>query len=216
MSAKMERDTNSKAIESLKAALEKAVDQKISVSGQFDTLRDYIFSHTGQFVSTTTLKRMWGYLSDRRDPHVSTLSLLAKTLGFSDWDDFVAGHDKLDGDDAFPSNPKLGGSINVSSDLKPGDRLKLFWFPERECVVEYLGGIDFRVIESKKTKLKPGDLFSTHLIVSGHPLYLSNLTRRNLKPMVYICGRLKGGIQYIKTEASDNPDTGRKKGGMEP
>lgn len=198
MPAKMERTPDSKDIESLKDALEKAIDGKLTVSGHFDNLRDYIFSRTGQFVSSTTLKRLWGYLSDKRAPHTSTLSLLAVTLGFSDWDDFVARREENVSGNELPSNPKLGKCIDVSSDLKPGDRLKLFWYPERECVVEYLEGINFIVIESKKTKLKPGDLFSVHLIISGHPLYLSNVIRKNLKPMVYICGRLKGGIQYIR------------------
>ena len=198
MPAKMERTPDTKDIESLKDALEKAIDGKLSVSSHFDTLRELIFSRTGQFVSSTTLKRLWGYLDDKRKPHVSTLSLLALTLGFSDWDDFVANHAQNDHSESLPSNPKLGKCINVTSDLKPGDRIKLFWEPQRECIVEYLGGIEFRVIESQKTKLKPGDHFSANLIIAGHPLYLSNLVRKNQKPMVYICGRLKGGIQFIK------------------
>lgn len=198
MPTKMGKITQSKDIESLKAALENAIDGKPSASGHFDTLRDYIFNRTGQFVSSTTLKRMWGYLEDKRAPRISTLSLLAVTLGFSDWDDFVERHCKNTGDKMLPSNPKLGKCIDVTSDLKPGDRLKLFWYPERECIVEYLGGINFKVIQSKKTKLKPDDLFSTHLIVSGHPLYLSNVIRKGHQPMVYICGRLKGGVQYIR------------------
>lgn len=198
MPEKMERATDQKDIESLKEALERAIEQKITISSHFDILRDYIFGRTGQFVSSTTLKRMWGYIDDRRQPRLSTLSLLAVTLGFNGWDDFVAKHRKDGSPKELPSNPKLGKCINVTTDLKPGDRLKLFWHLERECVVEFLGGIDFKVLESKKTRLKPGDSFSTHLIVSGHPLYLSNLVREGQKPMVYICGRLKGGVQYIK------------------
>ena len=192
----MDRTAKHEEIEALKEALEEAMGQKLMVSGQFDQLREYVFNHTGEYVSSTTLKRLWGYLNEKSQARESTLSLLAQTLGFSTWGEFLHRNDGRPIKKRIPSNPKLGKCINVSSDLLPGDRIQLFWYPGRECLVEYLGGIDFRVIESEKTRLKPGDTFSTHLIVAGHPLYLSNLVRNGQKPMAYICGKLKGGVQF--------------------
>ena len=195
------------AIAKVKQAFEVALGHKCTVSGDFDEMREYVFQRTGQYVSSTTLKRIWGYLKEPHHANHSTLNLLALALGYSSWENFQNNNEDNLTITRVASSPKLGKYINVVRDLKAGDRIYLFWHPGRECLIEYVGDIKFRVVESMKTRLKPGDIISTHIIVPGHPLYL-NLEKdgeTDVQPIAYICGRLKGGVQYklMKTSPSN-------------
>lgn len=197
----MEKEKYTKEIEAIKAALEEAVGFKIESPKKFEMLRTMIFRRTGEYISTTTLKRIWGYLDEPLQTRSTTLSLLATAVGYKDWEDFKKRGSSSVTEKKIPSSPKFGRCINVNTDLKPDDRLKLYWYPGRECTVRYLGRMQFVVEESQKTRLKPGDTFYCHLVVAGHPLYLSNLKHGKAEPMAYICGRIHGGIQYELMES---------------
>ena len=192
----MENSTKQNDIETLKRAVEEAVDMIPLHDRHFHTLRKVIFERTGQYISSTTLKRLWGYLNEPFNPRETTLSILAKTVGYDNWNLFQNRDLQEQSETKISSSPKLNEYINVLEDLNIRDRVLLFWHPRRECIVRYLGDMQFEVEEVKNTNLQPGDIFTTHMIMSGHPLYLSNLKREDMKPMAYICGKLLGGIQY--------------------
>lgn len=192
----MDNSTKQNDIELLKRAVEEAVDMVPLHDRHFHALRRIIFQRTGQYISSTTLKRLWGYLNEPFNPRETTLSILAKAVGYDNWNSFQNRNMEDRSESKISSSPKLSEYVNVLEDLNIDDRVLLFWYPGRECVVRYLGDMQFEVEEVKNTNLQPGDRFTTHLIMSGHPLYLSNLKREGMKPMAYICGKLLGGIQY--------------------
>lgn len=192
----MEGAEKQKDIESLKRAVEEAAGMTFSTDPHFKKLRQFIFHRTGSYISATTLKRIWGYLDEPMQTRESTLSLLALAVGYEDWDSFVSGRKSGRSEMKVSSGPKINEYINVTDDLEEGDRLLLYWYPERECEVVYLGNMLFEIVEAKKTKLRAGDRFTVHLIMKGQPLYLSNLTREGMKPAAYICGKLSGGVHY--------------------
>ena len=61
-------------------AVEKAVSMKMRTPKDFDFLRDRIYSKLNILISSTTLKRIWGYLVDESTPRDSSLSVLAQYL----------------------------------------------------------------------------------------------------------------------------------------
>ena len=185
------------AIEQLKKAIEGMVKMEIKIPKQFDYLRDVIFNRTGEYVSPTTLKRMWGYVKEPLETRTSTLSILAKSLGYVDWEDYLERFGKDEGK-GIASSPVLSRSLSVASDLRPGDRIKLFWSPGRECVVRLREDSRFEVEQSENTRLQPGDTFQCHLIVDGTPLYLSGLVHGDNPPVAYVCGLQTGGVHFEK------------------
>ena len=197
----MDKEKQNKEIEALKAALEEAAGFKAETPKNFEQLRTVIFRRTGEYIIATNLKRIWGYLNEPLQTRQTTLSLLARTVGYKDWEDFVKRSETAATEKKIPSSPKFGKAINVNSDLKEGDRVMLYWYPGRECRIKYLGRMQFVVEESQKTRLKPGETFYCHLIIAGHPLYLSNLKHGTAEPTAYICGRIHGGIQFERIEA---------------
>lgn len=200
----MEKDKSKKAIASIVKAIEEAVGFKVETPKTFELLRQIIFQRTGEYISATTLKRIWGYLDEPLQTRHTTLSILARTIGYKEWDDFLHNRESGLPERKIPSTPSFGRSINVTADLQDGDRIKLYWNPGRECLIRYIGNMQFVVEESKKTRLKPGDTFFCHLIIAGHPLYLSNLVQGVSEPVAYVCGRIHGGIQYeiLRAETS--------------
>ncbi len=77
-----------KTIKYLCEAVEKAVDREMRTPKDFKFLADCIFEKLHETVSPTTLKRMWGYLSEPVTPRLSTLDILSQFVGYSSWSDF--------------------------------------------------------------------------------------------------------------------------------
>lgn len=192
----MEKKNHSEEISALKAHLEEMIGTKITTPKEFDRLGGFIQARTSEYISSTTLKRIWGYIDEPLQTRSTTLNILAKAVGYKSWEDFLSRNEGQTSESKISSSPSFGSSINVMEDLEPGETIMLYWNPGRECLVKYLGGLSFEVVESKKTRLQPGDTFDCHLILSGHPLYLSKLVQNDQPPIAYICGKIHGGIQF--------------------
>ena len=86
----MEKEQQDQALERLREAIEMAVDRKMKTPKDFDFLAGQIFDKLHENVSSTTLKRIWGYLSEPSTPRLSTLDILAKFVDYKDWDAFCS------------------------------------------------------------------------------------------------------------------------------
>lgn len=159
----------------------------------FEYLHNAITDELNKRVSVSTLKRLWGYSKYLSEPRVSTLSTLSRLVGYSDWEYYQ--RRRLSADDDGPSAMVLCDKITVRTDLESGMRLRLTWPPQRVCEVAYRGDEEFEVLASKNTSIKPGDWFCCCLIVSGEPLWLSNLRHYGQPPVAYVCGK-QGGVRF--------------------
>ena len=81
-------DRQQQAIEQLREAIENEVGRKMKTPKDFDYLSETIERKLHEHISSTTLKRMWGYLAEPVTPRVSTLDILSQFLGHADWDAF--------------------------------------------------------------------------------------------------------------------------------
>lgn len=129
--------------------VEKVLDQKMRTPKDFDFLREQIYQKLNVLISSTTLKRIWGYLIDESTPRNSTLSVLARFVGYADYESFC---NSLSGID-LPSDSILGNCLHTTEDLAVADRVILRWEPQRVCVVEYQGDGQFVVLSSEMTRL---------------------------------------------------------------
>jgi len=80
------------AISHLRDVVEIAIGRKMLTPKDFNFLSKAIFDKLHKSVSPTTLKRLWGYLSEPVIPRVSTLDIMAQFVGFKDWEDFCEHH----------------------------------------------------------------------------------------------------------------------------
>ena len=181
-------------LELLCQSIEQAEGRRMQTPKDFDLLREHIYIRLRQVISISTLKRVWGYTTTASTPGHTTLDVLARFMGYADYDAFCS--TAADGD-VVVSNPVMSRHINVGTDLRANDRLLLTWAPDRQCHVRYLGNQQFLVEASQNTRLHAGDYFQCSLIVEGEPLYLSNLLQPDRLATNYVCGK-QGGIRFEK------------------
>jgi hypothetical protein len=89
-------DRQQQSIDRLKVLIESKVSRVMRGPKDFDFLSEYIFECCHQSVSSTTLKRLWGYLPATSVPRISTLDILVGIVGFDSWAAFLAAQEKGD------------------------------------------------------------------------------------------------------------------------
>ena len=68
--------------------VEKAYAKPLNSSTDFEELSIQLKYKLGMSLSSSTLKRLWGYVNDAHSPRPQTLDVLARYLGHADFKDF--------------------------------------------------------------------------------------------------------------------------------
>lgn len=183
-------------IECLKAEIEKKLGRTFKSPVDFDYLALKIGEEPQSKVSISTLKRLWNYVSYTSSPSLTTLSSLARFIGYTDWDHYVT--------ELVRRNVEDSGFLSIEQvrtrDLHVGDELYVEWAPDRQCRFEFLGGDRFKVKESVNSKLSVGDTFAAILFGVGAPLYITDLIHDGSTQAVsYVAGERRGltAIQIV-------------------
>ncbi len=184
--------STSPEISELCRKIEAAVGRDMHTPADFDFLSGEIYSRTGEYISSTTLKRTWGYLKGVRNIRYSTLEILSRAGGYRSWENYLAERKLyLEPDSGFVSRGIVEAAL-----LSEGDIVEVAWKPDRRCVFRYLGGERFEVTEAENTHLAAGDTASVKTFVLGEPLILSGLSHRGKSGLTYLCGA-GGGLTAL-------------------
>lgn len=175
----------------LRKMVEDSVSRKIKTPADFQFLTGVIQERCKETLGVTTLKRLWGYVDGYDSTRYSTLSVLARCVGFRDWDDFLANRDPL-GD----SSGALLGRTIFPENIPTNSCVRISWAPDRRVLLQHLGSGNFKVVESENSKLKPEDSFHCTCFIIGEPLYLDNFVRGNNPPTLFVVGN-KGGLSNV-------------------
>lgn len=179
--------------EALRKAVEIVYGHEPHVFYDFHALSSSIGSATGKRVSSTTLRRFWGYqeIDKNISPSRYTLDALAIYAGFKSWDDFSEYQiNHIENNSDMIHNE----SLNVS-DLKKGAIVWLSWNPGRQLWVRYLGNYQWIVDKSINAKLSKGYTFCCVAFIKHIPLVLTDVTKDGSVPIIYRCGT-EGGIDF--------------------
>ena len=170
----------------LKAEIERAYGQPLKYPADCNRLSMSIRDSLNETIGATTLKRILGFVSDVKAPRISTLDILAKYCGFSDYDEMkrkVAGS----GDSDFENEP----DIRVSS-LIPGSTVGFEYLPDRKVKLRYLGNSEFEVLISENGSLREGDIISVSCFIENSPLIVSRVLRGGSDLGRYTAGKVSG------------------------
>ena len=178
----------------LREMVEESVSRKIKTPADFQFLTGVIQERCKETLGVTTLKRIWGYVEGYDTTRYSTLSVLARCVGFKDWDDFLAHHNQS----GESSNMVLGRAL-YPGEILAGAFLRIAWAPDRRVLLKHLGDGGFEVMESENSKLKPGDTFHCSCFIIGEPLYLDKFVRGDNPPTLFVVGN-KGGLTEVRME----------------
>ena len=178
----------------LMSLVERKFRKGIKTSTDFRSLSQEIEEATNERISTSTLKRLWGYVNMAPTPRPATLDILAKYIGHKDYKTF---RDDLKSSKAIQSMFFTADFISAG-DLKPDSRVEIGWGPDRIVTLRHLGDGVFEVESSLNSKLEAGDRFEAAAFIKGSPLYISRILRNGEYTHPYIAGR-QGGLNQLKT-----------------
>ena len=174
--------------------VEKAYVKPLNSSTDFEELSIQLKYKLGMSVSSSTLKRLWGYVNDAHSPRPQTLDVLARYLGHADFKDFCMW---LKHTTAYNSSFFSAKRILVE-DLNPGMEVEIGWSPNRYLRLRYKGDGLFEVREAKESKLVRGDLFQAVSFLMGQPLFLPYVERGGKRLSPFIAGR-NGGLTMLNS-----------------
>jgi len=176
----------------LRAKVERTAGFTPKSPKDFTRLEREIFAATRELISTSTLKRFWGYNGEKYavKPFRGTLNILSNYIGLISWDVFCS----ITTDKGISSN-YINSEILSTRTLQAGDVIRLQWRPDRCVSIRYDGLDMFTVTESRNSKLQPGDTFICPIFVKGEVLYLTHLVSNGNPPTNYACGK-DGGILF--------------------
>ena len=83
-----QQNNQEQALARLRELIEEVIGRKMKTPKDFEFLSECIFEKFHEKISPTTLKRIWGYLSESTTPRTSTLDILSKFVGYDNWKEF--------------------------------------------------------------------------------------------------------------------------------
>ena len=176
--------------------VEKKYGRRIATTTDFESLSVVIEHQIGELLSSSTLKRLWGYVSLNPTPRVATLDILSRFVGHKNFKAFCA---SLRDSKAFVST-FFTAKYQTVAELASGVSVTIGWAPNRLVRLTYTGDFQFEVVSSENSHLLPGDRFELSEIIVGYPLYISRTLRDGEYTPSYVAGQ-QGGINLLKVEA---------------
>ena len=174
-------------MEQLKEIIIRQLERTLESPTDFEYLSEQIQEKTHEYLSPTTLKRLFGHIPYDSQPRPYTLSILARFAGYNGWQDY---QEKQYVESGFVSAQRID-----AEELAVWQKVTLAWNPDRECVVEHLGGKRFVVLHSKNSKLQIGDRFTAVQFITGQPLTATDVSllrdEGNTKD-IYVAGAQTG------------------------
>ena len=165
-----------------------------STPTEFNALSQKIQKKTGNSISQSSIKRLWGYVEYSSFPSLTTLNILSQFNGFADWNAFI---NSLYPNESTDDSGFLADSLANTGRLQTGERLALSWDNDKSCEMECISDMRFRVNKSHNIKLQEGDILTLHILSIGHPIYVSDIVRGDQHIPAYI-GAKKGGLRSFK------------------
>lgn len=179
----------------LLAEVEKKYNRRIATTTDFESLSVVIEHTTGELLSSSTLKRLWGYVSLNPTPRISTLDILSRFTGHKDFKTFCQ---SLTDSNVYSSTFFTSRYLSVS-ELKEMSKVTVGWDPDRLVEMRYLGDFTFEIEKSVNSKLKIGDRFELSDIILGYPLFITRILRNGEYTPAYVAGQ-GGGINLLNVE----------------
>lgn len=157
-------------------------------SADFDVLSQAIRDKTRESLGVNTLKRFFGFKTEKVVPRLSTLDIIAKYLGSQDYESLV----REIGDDADISVFTPIDCLEVQT-LEKGSQLRIAYDPNRVFVLTYIGDYKFIVNEVVGSRnIMKGDMLTITQLAVGHRLVVAHVCRNGEDLGSYESAKYKG------------------------
>ena len=175
-------------LNSLLTEVENKFGKRIATSTDFEYLSADIESTSGEQISASTLKRLWGYVNSNPIPRNTTLDILSHYIGERNFKEFCINLKKK----ANVESGHFASKYIAVSEIAVGQKLLIGWKPDRLVKIEYSGDFTFKILSSENSQLQVGDEFEATAFSLGFPLYIPFVLRGSEKLPSYIAGSFNG------------------------
>lgn len=168
--------------------IRKKVGLAMTKSADFDVLSQAISDATNENLGVNTLKRLFAFRTDKVVPRLSTMDIIARYLGYSDYGTLI----KELGEEADISLFMPVDCIEIQ-ELAKGSRIQIAYDPNRVFFLTYIGDFLFTVnkVEGSRNILK-GDLLTITQLAVGHRFVASHVVRDGVDLGAYESAKFKG------------------------
>lgn len=132
-------------------SVEQCFGRKPHSPREFKWLSQRIYDKTGESVSDSTLRRLWGYNKKHGSPYRYTLDILCRYMGYENVDDF------FERETAPPPNGNQQIIVDCSPEIQRlirqnkisvGQQLRVDLSDTEYVVLRYLGGDRFAIVRT--------------------------------------------------------------------
>lgn len=183
---------NPQHITLLRQRVEELADHPIATSNDFIFLSGEIQGRLKETLSVSTLKRLWGYVDGYTTVRTSTLEILARFVGFPDWETFVSDYCEVE---SVQSSHRVVNKSLYANELAVNNQVEIRWNPNRRCLLTYQGNNKFLVSESENSKMKTGETFLCDRFTQNEPLYVQCICPDGTTEL-FVMGN-KGGLTKV-------------------
>lgn len=180
-------------VKALLSEVEKKFGRTVKTSTDFEDLSDAICDSNAadkdSLISSSTLKRLWGYVNSLCKPRINTLSVLARYVGYYDYSAWSL---HLQTESGFLQKDYLN-----ADKLDKGAMVKLSWAPDRTVIFENTGGGLYTVVKSVNSKLVEGDKLRLGILLLHSEFYVNEIIRGGRRTSPYLAAKA-GGLTAIE------------------
>ncbi len=181
----------------LKKEVEARISFPLNAPDDFSRLSDMLKEKSCGYVSATTLKRIWGYISDTGAdyrPNAYTVTALCNLIGFKNIEEFCSA-------DFHIQSRDYTGEYIESQKLPIGAEIELRWQPNRICVLRHENSTLFKVISvENSTTLRAGDIVECGCFTQHAPAYFPRVFHEGANPYTAMAGSASGITFNILTK----------------
>lgn len=184
--------TDPDKVNQLRHAVEATFGRTPGSPTDFNNLSYQIQNTTNNKIGVSTLKRFWGYVKSDFNATYTTLSLLARYVGYRDWDSFRTQYKGEEDSDFSSARLIIAANLNLNSIIHAE------WGSEKSLRLKKIRQPNcFEVMESDNIKLSPHDIIHIDTLICGEKFIASDCSRRGASLGTYI-GARNGGISSMK------------------
>jgi len=145
-----------------------------------------IHAFTGEKISCSTVKRLFGLIECENEPRLYTLDIIAQYLGYINYDRLLQ--------EFNPNKNDLNQSIEkiASKDLKIGDTIRIKYAPNRFLAANYIDDCIFKIVESNDPKILQNELLVFNNVGRYLPLFASWRSSKNGNAKNIVLGKISG------------------------
>lgn len=184
---------DTKYINAIKKDIEHTLGRVLHTPADFVFASESIQEKTKEYISRTTLMRVWGYVNEPCNSRVTTFNIMSRFLNYLDFTLYCKHIDNIVDTESFI----IQSEFISPKDLKVNECVEFTWNPGRRCLVKFLGDQIFQILQVDNSKLQVGDIFTCHFFILHQPLHLFEMRNGEDVTKTYVAGN-KSGLTSLK------------------